>query len=376
MPSAARKLTKHIFIITNVVVAVLFIGACITPYSHSNKLWMLGVLTLGFPVSFFILLFFLFFWLIVKPRRALISLFTLIFGWKTIAETIGFTVRGNRLYDSTAYKVMSWNVHMFDFYEYKKEPAIRSKMFALVNEEKPDIACFQEFAYTMPYRDSNYTIDEFTRELNMPYHFIQSHPLDSSKLKKVAFHYGKAIFSKYPIINQQHVFRKKGTYNFSFLYADIALPNDTVRVFNVHLQSLYFGNKEYDFVENPVENEDGIEDGSKNVLRKMRNGFYKRMEQADTIARYLKESPYPVILCGDFNDVPGSYAYRKVKGGLQDAFVEKGLGFSRTFTRISPTLRIDNIFAGKELKVEGYKRIKASLSDHFPVIALLKPAGR
>ena len=373
MPSAFRRFTKNIFIITNLVTAFLFILACISPYLHPGKYWLLGLLTLGFPILFFILLAFFVFWLIVKPRRSFISLIVLLLGWKTTIETFGFTLRGNKTNDGDAVKVMSWNVHMFDYYDYKKEPDVKEKMFQLVREANPAIACFQEFAYTMPYRDSNYTIDSYTKNLQMPYHFIQSHPLDSTNLKRVSLHFGKAIFSAYPIINQHHVFNHKGTYNYSFLYADIALPSGTVRVFNIHLQSLYFGNREYDFVETFGENEESIEDGSKNVLRKIRNGFYKRMEQADTIAKYIQQSPYPVIVCGDFNDVPGSYAYRKVKGNLQDVFVKKGFGLGRTFTRLSPTLRIDNIFADEYFKVEGYERISKKLSDHFPIIALLKP---
>jgi endonuclease/exonuclease/phosphatase family metal-dependent hydrolase len=376
MPSKARRFTKHIFVITNVIIAFLFVGASITPYFHSSKVWMLGVLTLGFPILLFILAAFLFFWLIVKPKRSLISLVALLIGWKTISETIGFTVRGNKKADPSAYNIMSWNVHMFDFYNYKKDPAVKNKMFDLIREEKPAIACFQEFAYTMPNKDSNFTIDEISRQLEMPYSFVQSHPLDSSKLKRIAMHFGKAIFSRYPIINEQHIFKHKGTYNYSFMYADIALPTDTVRVFNIHLQSLYFKNKEYDFVENFGDNDESLEDGSKNVLRKMRNGFGRRMEQSDTIVNYIHQSPYPVIVCGDFNDVPGSYAYRKVKGSLQDAFVQKGFGLSRTFTRLSPTLRIDNIFVSQQLKVEGYRRINRQLSDHFPVIALLKPEDK
>lgn len=372
MAAALRRFTKNIFIITNVITAILFVLACITPYVHSGKYWLLGVLTLGFPILFFILVALLFFWLIVKPKRSLISVITLIIGWKTISETFGFTIRGNKKRDAAALKVMSWNVHMFDYFDYKKRPDIKEKMFALVRQEDPGIACFQEFAYTMPYKDSNFTITELAKKLQMPYHFIQSHPLDSARLKKVPLHYGKAIFSKYPIINQYHVFNRKGTYNYSFQYADIALPGDTVRVFNIHLQSLYFGNKEYEFVENPGEADESIEDGSKNVLRKMRTGFQKRMEQADTVAKYIRQSPYPVILCGDFNDVPGSYAYRKVRGHLQDAFITKGFGLSRTFARVSPTLRIDNIFADSKLKIEGYRRVNRQLSDHFPVIALIK----
>ena len=261
MPSALRRFTKNIVIITNVVIAVLFILAVITPYVHPGKYWVLGALTLGFPVLFLLLSFFVFFWLVVKPRRSTISIIALLVGWKTTTETFGVAFRSNKKEDPETVKVLSWNVHMFNYYDYKKEPEIREKMFQLIRETNPAIACFQEFAYTMPYKDPVYTIDVFTKALQMPYHFIQSHPLDSTRLKKVALHYGKAIFSKYPIINQHHVFNHKGNYNYSFLYADIALPTGTVRVFNIHLQSLYFNNKDYEFVESPGESDETIEDG-------------------------------------------------------------------------------------------------------------------
>jgi endonuclease/exonuclease/phosphatase family metal-dependent hydrolase len=372
MPSPFRRFTKRIFILTNWVVTLLFLLAVAAPYLPSGQFWVLGTLTLLFPIWLFSLLFFTVFWLLVKPRWSLLPIITLLIGWKTITETIGLRWGTNAKHSSDAIKIMSWNVHMFDFYDYKKEPWVREKMWALINEQQPAIACFQEFAYTMPYKDKQYTLDVFKSKMPFSYSFIQSHPLDSTELKKVGLHFGKAIFSQYPIINAHHVFNKKGNYNYSFLYADVALPSGTVRVFNIHLQSLYFNNLNYEFVEKLGDNNETIEDGSKNVLRKIRNGFYKRGEQADTIRKYIEQSPYPVIVCGDFNDVPGSYAYRTVKGNLQDAFVEKGVGISRTFTRLSPTLRIDNIFADKSFEVEDYQCIPKTLSDHFPVIATIK----
>ena len=116
MPSAFRRFTENIFIITNLVTAFLFILACISPYLHPGKYWLLGLLTLGFPILFFILLAFFVFWLIVKPRRSFISLIVLLLGWKTTIETFGFTLRGNKTNDGDAVKVMNWNVHMFDYY--------------------------------------------------------------------------------------------------------------------------------------------------------------------------------------------------------------------------------------------------------------------
>jgi endonuclease/exonuclease/phosphatase (EEP) superfamily protein YafD len=76
-----------------------------------------------------------------------------------------------------------------------------------------------------------------------------------------------------------------------------------------------------------------------------------------------------VIVCGDFNDVPNSYAYCTIGKGLQNAFTQKGSGLGRTFSGIAPTLRIDNIFADKRFTINQFVRDSKKISDHFPIVA-------
>ena len=87
---------------------------------------------------------------------------------------------------------------------------------------------------------------------------------------------------------------------------------------------------------------------SRKIIGKFKRGFLKRQEQADRIRAEIKKSPYPVIVTGDFNDVPNSYAYHTIGKGMNNAFVEKGGGLGRTFSGISPVLRIDNIFVDEK----------------------------
>jgi endonuclease/exonuclease/phosphatase family metal-dependent hydrolase len=107
---------------------------------------------------------------------------------------------------------------------------------------------------------------------------------------------------------------------------------------------------------------------SKNVITKFKQTFLKQEGQADRVRAEIERSPYPVIVCGDFNNVPNSYPYETIGKGLQDAFVKKGSGMGRTFTGISPTLRIDNIFVDGRYSVNQFTRIRKKLSDHFPII--------
>jgi endonuclease/exonuclease/phosphatase family metal-dependent hydrolase len=86
------------------------------------------------------------------------------------------------------------------------------------------------------------------------------------------------------------------------------------------------------------------------------------------VRKRVDESPYPHILCGDFNDIPNSYTYFHIKGDRQDAFRVAGKGIGRTFMHVAPTLRIDYIMADKRFDVVQYRRDFLPYSDHYPVI--------
>ncbi|HNJ30238.1 MAG TPA: endonuclease/exonuclease/phosphatase family protein, partial [Ferruginibacter sp.] len=161
-------------------------------------------------------------------------------------------------------------------------------------------------------------------------------------------------------------------YNSIFQYIDILKGADTIRVFNIHLQSLRFSRTNLKYIDDPTIEEEKTIKESRSILGKFKRGFLKRQEQADRIRAELDQSPYPVILTGDFNDLPNSYAYHTIGGNMQNAFVEKGAGLGRTFSSISPVLRIDNIFADRQFTILQYERVGKRLSDHFPLISDLQ----
>ena len=375
--SIIRRLTKNILIIANAVVAVLFLMGCYSEVFFSASWWPVGLLTLSLFYLLLVLFIFFIFWLFVKPAWVVIFLINGALSYKHVGNIIPFRFSSffQHKKQPSDIRIMSWNVAQFDIMKFKESPVTFQKMIGLINEYQPDIACFQEMVSGDTLADLNnayyrkysfFSVFDFLHQLHFPYYFYSYHYKDNFLSQQ---HFGKIIFSKYPIINKQTIRNFPYDYNSNFQYADIVKGNDTIRVFNCHLQSLRFSSTNLNYIQNPSIKTNTDIERSKNLITKFKNAFQKRMAQADKVRIEIDKSPYPVIVCGDFNDVPNSYPYEKIGNGLQDAFVMKGSGIGRTFSGISPTLRIDNIFVDKLYSVHQFTRIAKKLSDHFPVIA-------
>ena len=374
--SLFRRLSKKFFIISNTVIAVLYLMGCYGKFFLKPG-WPFGFFPLAAFYLFIILLLFIGFWLFVKRGWSLISIVTIVVSLKPLSHILPFRFSSNfdELAKAEDIRVMSWNVAQFDLLYNKKKPETRDDMLALINRYKPDIACFQEMvaADTLvnlnnPYyrRYSFFSVFEYAEKLNFPEYFF-SYDFSNDFLNRQ--HFGLIIFSRYPIIKKQTLSFPPYDYNSAFQYADVVKDGDTIRVFNIHLQSLKFTDGNRAYIDDPtLESKQDIK-RSKSLISKLKHGFLRRHVQADRVKEEIDKSPYPVILCGDFNDVPNSYAYQTIGENLQNAFAEKGSGLGRTFTGIAPTLRIDNIFAGKAFTVTQFIRVPVQLSDHFPVIA-------
>lgn len=369
-------MTKGFFIVVNVTAAILFLLGCYGYLLNPKYFWPIGFLTLTTFYFLLILIAFIIFWLFIKPKRILISVVAIIFAPKPISNIVPLRLSSSFTKEkpNKALRIMTWNVAQFNIMEDKQHPEVKSQMLNTINEYEPDIACFQEMVAEDSTIKNHGHVDEFLEKLNYKNYFY------SYNVKEDFWgyaHFGIIIFSKYPIVNKQTVSFYPNDYNSIFQYADVVKGEDTIRVFNIHLQSLRFSKENLKYIETPtVEDEDKALKESKNIIAKFKRGFLKRQVQADRIRTEIDKSPYPVIVTGDFNDVPNSYAYHTIGGNMNDAFVEKGWGLGRTFSGISPVLRIDNIFVDKKMKVLQFNLLKKKLSDHFPIIADVQMAEK
>ncbi|MEO5983925.1 MAG: endonuclease/exonuclease/phosphatase family protein [Ferruginibacter sp.] len=362
-----RRFTRNVLILLNVLTGVFFLLGCYGSRFDSPNLWFIGFFSLTAFYFFLVLLGFLFFWLFVKPLRMLISVVVIAVSWIPLTHLVQVRLVPNFVMDKHPknLRVMSWNVQHFEILQHKTHPERKLQMIDMINQHQPDVACFQEMVAGDRPGSINYNGD-FLNKLGFKYfHYSYNPKLDFDG----NHHFGIITYSKYPIINKHNISFAPNDYNSIFQYVDIVKGEDTFRIFNTHLQSLKFSEKNLHFIEDPSLNDRASLRQSRNVLARFKNGFLKRHLQSNRIKTAMNESPFPVVICGDFNDVPNSYAYNTIGKGLNNTFEQKGTGIGRTFYGISPTLRIDHIFSDRRFNVEQYLRIKRKLSDHFPIIA-------
>ena len=365
--SLSKKIIKRLFLLLNFFVVFIYLLNCLAPFLHADKYWFIAILGLGFPILFFVLIIFFLGWLIVRSRWMRLSLITILLSWQQLAVAFSWHLKQPFTLTKAAgnLRVLQWNVSSWGQLneEIKGSNNSRPLMFAEIKKYEADVLCFQEFLEAAKTDLSDAATTEM-KKIGYPYYYYVP---DKSEFEDKET--GMVIFSKYPITHT-------GIFDFGedesvqqLIYTDIFINGQTIRIFTIHLQSVRFGPEEYESL-NQIRHrkKDGFKD-SRTIVGKLKKGYKFRSLQADIVNDFVKKSPYPVILCGDFNDVPNSYTYFTIKGNMQDAFLQKGDGIGRTFRFISPTLRIDYIFADKKFTVNQYHRITVPYSDHYSIMA-------
>jgi endonuclease/exonuclease/phosphatase family metal-dependent hydrolase len=336
--------------------------SCLAPLVSPAVFWPLAFFGLAYP-AFVLLVFLLFiFWLLKRRRIALYLLGGLLLSAPYYNREFQFCFGKQEEAPASAFTVMSYNVKLFDLYNWSGNKQARSMMFVEIAREKPAVLSLQEFFNqdTGTFRN----LDSLKKLLQLPYaHY------EYTFTKHKDDHWGVVTFSRFPILNQGRIVFNNRNNNIC-IYTDLLINHDTIRVYNMHLQSINFGYADYETVNRMLKG-DELEDemeSSKNILRRMKRAYTKRARQAESVALHIASCHYPIIVCGDFNDPPVSFTYRTVSYGLKDAFVESGSGFGKTFVNPFPVPRIDYILHSPNLKAWEFKTIADSgLSDHYAV---------
>lgn len=257
---------------------------------------------------------------------------------------------------------MTFNTSSMGLKDYKEDTVLKNRIYQTLQDASPDILCLQEF-YTNEREGLSDNISGLKQRLHYPYHYFTN-----DKTSWNTWHYGIVLFSRYPVINAIQIPCGQSAIGSgsSILQADIKLGNETIRVFSAQLKSYMFKSADYNYIQ--LKNAADVTEG-KSLIGKMRHTIYQRVEQSMRLASLIAASPYPTIVCGDFNDIPVSYTYNTISDHMQDAFLSKGWGIGRTLSFLSPTLRIDYILAQSDFNIHSYKTFRKKGFEHFPVMA-------
>ena len=358
------RFIKRFFIALNILVCAVYLLACLSPFLNPQDWPLFGFLSLSFPYLFILLVFSVFFWLVAKPKIALLPLVVLCVGYKQLTVLFAWhaTAKFTAIKAPGQIRIVDWNVaNMYGLSnDAEKRKQNRIEVAQAILKLQPDIICLQEFNSSTKQGPEADNIGLFT--LTYPYYYFSK---DVNK-EDGYYQYGCIIFSKLPITDSGRI--KYPGRPESLIYADIASGSDTFRMYTSHLQSFKFNQDDYkDMTKITKEDKDAV-DASKNLYQKMKQAFVERGKQDGIVRAELDSCTRKSIMCGDFNDVPGSFTYFHVRGNRQDAFLAKDFGIGRSYVSLAPTLRIDYILPDNSFIVNQFDMVDEDLSDHIMLV--------
>lgn len=326
-----------IILFLNSIFAIILLLGYLLPFIPPSSFALISVLSLSVPLFIFINLAFMLFWMIRLKKQFLLSFIVLLFGYNHVTSIYKFSDE-DEPEEGTTLSLLSYNVKQFNEYGWSDLKDIPLLINDFIKEHDPGIVSIQE-----------YFRGEHAVAKNFPHKYIEY------KQKNAEF--GLAILSKYPIINSGSLDFPSQSNN-NGIYADVVVEKDTLRIINVHLQS---------FSEKPDLSK-LEEERSKKVFLGMGKTFVLQQRQVELILGLVKETPYKVIIMGDFNNTAYSYIYRElITAGFEDAYKEEGTGFGKSFDFNYYPLRIDFMFVQESIEIKSFKTFEVPYSDHFPI---------
>jgi len=339
------KFIKKSIIALNIILVVSLILAYLSPYFDPNSIWIFSMFGLFYPIILFANIAMIVFWMFADFKYLFLSLIIILLGWFHLQGFINFS--GNEKSVSDLH-IMTYNMG-FSYplrsgsKESRRQKKDELKSFFLEHSDV-DIFCLQESS-------------SFSRDLlrkNFPDYY--THAIEQR---------GTFIYSKYPIIRHGEI--PFGTSTNSCLWADVNLANDTVRIYNMHLQSNRVSNDAVKVIDNVNLQEKKTWQGIKGILTKYSATSRVRAKQSQKVADHASLCSHPTIICGDGNDPPTSFTYSRICGDFQDSFIKAGSGLGTTYAGKIPMLRIDYIFVDDQFEVNSFNVLQESFSDHYAV---------
>jgi len=356
-----RKILYKIPLAVNIVFAFTLLLSYLAVVISPEDFALPAFFGLAYPYLLLINIILVVIWAMLLRFEAFISVVVIVIGFTHFFNYIKLTKpTGDK---SNTFKVLSYNVRLFNYFENNHGFTSEKKIFQFLKSKKPDIICLQEFFLL-----GNPKVEEALMIADLGGDYYSHMKIIGSGKNR---YYGIVTFSRFPIVSKGEIIHP-GSSSLS-IYTDVRIKNDTFRIYNNHLQSFRLRSLERSFIEEltePADKETITE--VKTLSISLKKGFVKRALQAQVVKEHISKSPFPVMVVGDFNDTPVSYAYRKIRKGLNDSFVNSGYGAGFSYRGNYPPNRIDYILYDNALVNSYFEIIKVKYSDHYPIISYFK----
>lgn len=360
-----RKFFHRVLLVVNLLFALALLISYLAVHISPENFSPPAFFGLAYPYLLFINIILAIIWAVMLRYEALISVLVIAVGFTHLTNYIRIVKQnGNR---EGTFKVMSYNLMLMRNFE-NQNASSETKIIEFLKRQQPDIICLQEFYVN---GDPGQKDTSIRNALGGKY-YSHMKVIRSSKNR----YFGIVTYSKFPITGRGEIIHPRSSS--LTIFTDILIRNDTFRIFNNHLQSFRLKRMESSFFEEMASQQYDREalGEIKDLSISLRRAFIRRAQQAEVVKGQISRSQHPVIVAGDFNDTPVSYSYRKIRDGLNDAFVSSGYGAGFTYKGNYPANRIDYILYDNSLESKYFEIIKVKFSDHYPIVAYFKKRVR
>lgn len=354
LPDYISSMVWGFSLLLSIYTLIVYTLSYLLIFSH----WIAGFLMMSLPIAQFLVFATFLYWLIQRPKRALLPFAILVIGYGFYDRTYA---KNNPLLSlEKDFSLLTYNAYgMFSGYSNPNDKGLKElKLFLGANSS--EIKCFQEF-YFNEGRKEYENLQYLTK--NTPYYINKAFNQDAYDQGEEM---GLAIFSKYPIIKHGGDEFENSTNG--YLWADININGQVIKVINVQLysMSIRLGNVTNQL---KIQNYDVAGTESRGILSSLKKGFIFHKKEIDVLNEIIRESPYPVILTGDLNETPYGYVYGTLRERMENAFETAGRGYGFTLARAPYFIRIDNQFYTKEIAATRFETLSdIKFSDHYPIL--------
>ncbi len=356
-------INRIVFVLNSIAILAL-LATYAAPYISPDLLWPVAFLGLAFPAVVLLNVLFMIYWLIFFNMKFLFSLAVIVIGWGHITKFVQLNAKKFEQKQDNSINIITFNARYFGLFDGKGTEDV-DMFLEKLDKLAPDLLCVQELS-NISVPDSSSAFTAFKKK-------FEKYNRVNIKLQKGRWLCDNiGILTKFPVVNKGVVEHDLSSGNYT-IFADIVAYGDTLRIIATHLQSIKFERRDYEAVKAiKLENDAEKVDAYKSIVSKLKYAFLMRAKQTDSIAYFIEKSPYKLIVCGDFNDSPLSYAYRTIKGEMKDAFTEAGSGLGRTYVGAMPSFRIDYILGDNRFTFYNYYAKAFDFSDHKMVSCSIK----